>query len=308
MSLDTAKAIAVQRGLTTKFNIGAQAAKPFYPNVCTEVPSQGADEGYAMLGGLPGMREWVGPRKFNELRGGQFTLANKLWEGSLLFDKDNIADDRIALYDTVAHDFGLSQARQPDELFFNTLLANAAATACWDGQYFFDTDHSWGDSGTQSNSLTYDATSHTAVTVAEFQAAFEAAVIKLLGYKNDQGKLLNASVVEEGNVPGLIILVPLQLWKVATLALKAAIISNTTNINISQAKIYPAAYLTSAVKWYLFSNDGMLRPFIFQKREPLSLGWKGADDIETKDLKCMSRGRWNMGYGAWWKAVLTEFN
>lgn len=308
MSLDTAKAIAVQRGLTQKFQTAAKAVVPFYPRICTQVQSNGSDEAYELLGALPGMREWIGPRKFQELRAATFTLANKTWEGSLLFDKDNIADDRMALYDTVMANFAKAQVRQPDELFFQTLLVGGTTNACFDGQYFFDTDHAWGDSGNQSNLLTYDATDHTAVTATEFQNAFSAAVVKMLGYVNDQNKLLNASIVEEGAVPNLIVLVPLALWRVATVALKAAIITQTDNINIAQAKIFPCAYLTDTASWYLFNTDDPMGPFIFQMREPLSLGWKGADDIETKDLKCMSRGRWNMGYGAWWKAVKTTFN
>ena len=33
------------------------------------------------------------------------------------------------------------------------LIIAAESTVCYDGQYFFDTDHSEGDSGTQDNDL-----------------------------------------------------------------------------------------------------------------------------------------------------------
>ena len=38
----------------------------------------------------------------------------------------------------------------------STLIVNGATTVCYDGQYFFDTDHSEGASGTQSNKIDSD--------------------------------------------------------------------------------------------------------------------------------------------------------
>ena len=39
------------------------------------------------------------------------------------------------------------------------LIKGGAAAKCYDSQFFFDTDHSEGDSGTQSNKLTGTGTS-----------------------------------------------------------------------------------------------------------------------------------------------------
>jgi hypothetical protein len=50
-----------------------------------------------------------------------------------------------------------------------------------------------------------------------------------------------------------------------------------------------------------------MRPFVFQRRAPITTGWKGADDMEFKELKFMTEARYNIGYLAWWKAVLTTF-
>ena len=68
-----------------------------------------------------------------------------------------------------------------------------------------------------------------------------------------------------------------------------------------------SAYLTDSSKMYLFNLDGALKPFVFQAREPISRQMKGLDDIETKDVKFMTESRYNVGYLAWWKAVLTTF-
>jgi phage major head subunit gpT-like protein len=52
----------------------------------------------------------------------------------------------------------------------------------------------------------------------------------------------------------------------------------------------------------------MLRPFVFQARRPLARQMKGMDDREFKNVKFMTDARYNLGYLAWWNAVLTEFN
>jgi len=44
MALDTARAVATLRGLTAKFDLAMEQASPFYPTLCTQVQSQGADE------------------------------------------------------------------------------------------------------------------------------------------------------------------------------------------------------------------------------------------------------------------------
>ena len=82
MSLQTAVYEAVSRDITQVFRSAAQKADPFYPELCTVVPSDGADEKYAWLGAMPGIREWIGPRKFKQLRASDFVLKNKKWESS----------------------------------------------------------------------------------------------------------------------------------------------------------------------------------------------------------------------------------
>ena len=41
-------------------------------------------------------------------------------------------------------------------MLINAALLAGESTVCFDGQYFFDTDHSEGDSGSQSNDITFD--------------------------------------------------------------------------------------------------------------------------------------------------------
>ena len=307
MALDTAKATVTLRSLTKKFDNRMMSATPVYPKLCTIVNSDGADEQYGMLGNMPGVREWLGDRAFKELRGANFTVVNKHWESSLLIKKTDIADDRMAMYGPMLEQLALEAAHHPDELVFETLLAGGKSTACFDGQFFFDTDHVWGDSGSQDNDLTYAAASGTTPTAAEFKASYHQARSAMLQFKNDQGRYLNRHMFNGLN-KNFIVVVPPELELVAYEGLTAKLLGGgDTNTVIDQPTIIVSPYLTSAVEWFLLNTGGVLKPFVFQQREPLSRQIKGMDDAETKDAKFMTEARYNAGYLAWWTGVLTTF-
>jgi len=302
MALDIASAQVKLRDITAKFDNGVDSAQPFYPSVCYDASSVRSSEKYGWIGNMPGMREWVGDRQFSELRSANFVIDNKHFESSLAIKKTDIADDNLGQYGPIMEQLGIEAAHHPDELWFNALELGES-TACFDGQFFFDTDHSWGKSGTQSNDLTSTVVSTSAVTVAELKTAIRAAVKQMLGFKNDQGKLYHRPTVSRLN--DLTLLVPLALRDVAYDALESQLLNNSTNVIVDRPNIVASPYLTSSVKFYLFKTGDPVKPFVFQQREPLSRMMKGLDDIEIKDVKFMTEARYNVGYFAWWTAVLT---
>lgn len=305
MSLDTAKAKVILNSLTAKFDNKMLAADLFYPKVCTTIPSNRRSEQYGMLGNMPGVREWVGDRKFQELAAGDFTIVNKHWEASLAIEKNDLKDDVLGLYPSAMEQLAEEAANHPDELFFSALVAGES-TACFDSQYFFDTDHSWGSSGTQDNDLTYAAATGTTPTAAEFKAAFNQARVAMLKYKNDQGKFLNRSSVKK--LANLLVLVPPEQEQAARDALDSSLSGGgNSNVVLDKPEIIASPLLTDATKFYLFNTAAPLRPFVFQAREPISRQMKGLDDIETKQVKFMTEARYNVGYLAWWTAVLTTW-
>jgi len=302
MALDIASAQVKLRDITAKFDNGVDSAQPFYPSVCYDASSVRSSEKYGWIGNMPGMREWVGDRQFSELRSANFVIDNKHFESSLAIKKTDIADDNLGQYYPIMEQLGIEAAHHPDELWFDALELGES-TACFDGQFFFDADHSWGKSGTQSNDLTSTVADTSAVTVAELKTAIRAAVKQMLGFKNDQGKLYHRSTVSQLN--DLTLLVPLALRDVAYDALESQLLSNSTNVIVDRPTIVASPYLTSDVKFYLFKTGDPVKPFVFQQREPLSRMMKGLDDIEIKDVKFMTEARYNVGYFAWWTAVLT---
>lgn len=305
MTLDTAKVVAVSRSVTAKFDAGARGATPFYPRLCTRAPSQGNDEQYGWLGSFPGMREWLGDRIYEELRAAHFTLENKLWESTLKIERKDIDDDRLGMYAINAQQLGVEAAHHPDKLLVQAIVAGSS-TACFDGQYFFDTDHSWGSSGTQANFQTYNAADHTAVTAAEFRAAYHAARRAMVEFVNDRGEPLIRPIITRFS--DLVCFVPAELELAAYEALTATILGNNSNVVLDQPEIVGCPYLTDAASFYLFNTGGILRPFVFQEREPLRRQTKYADDIEWKHMLFLTEARYNVGYLGWWNAVKVTFN
>lgn len=305
MSLDTASALTKLRSLTAKFDNGVRAATPFYPTVCTIAPSDGFDEEYGFLGNMPTVREWVGDRIFNEIRGAHFTLRNKEWESSLRIEKNRIKDDRMSIYPPMLEQLGSEASYHPDKYWFE-IVELAKSSECFDGQFFYDTDHSWGKSGTQSNDLTASAADTSDVTATEFKAAYNAAVLALIQFKRDNGEPFQRPTIEQQT--DMLIIVPPALREPAHNAFDAQLINNgETNVVLDRPRIIVSPHLTSSVKFHLFKIGDPLKPFVFQAREPLSRQMKGLDDMEFKDVKFMTEARYNVGYLAWWNAVLTTF-
>ena len=305
MALDIAKVTAVMRGLTQKFDEAAQAARPFYPSVCQTVVSNGADEGYGLRGAMAGVKEWTGERKYNEVRSADFVIANKSWESSLLVNKDNIADDRIGLYGPLSADLAIEATHHPDELLFEVLVAGTSGQS-YDGQNFFDTDHSFGDSGAQSNSLTSTVTDADDVTADEFKAAFNANRIAMLKYRNDMGKLINRPV--GAGLSHLMVLCPVEMELAARVALEAPLVNGgDSNVVVDAPVVVSSAHLTDLNKFYMFDLSAGRRPFIFQAREALSRQVRDENNDEVKDVKLLTSARYNLGYGDWSKASLHTF-
>lgn len=308
MSLQTAAYMAVQRDITQIFTETAGAATPFWPTLAMKVDSSGADEKYAWLGSSPGMREWLGNREFNQLASADYTLKNKKWESSEEFEKDDIDDDRMGGFRLRVEQLADEATYHPDELLFS-VINNGESLACYDGQYYFDTDHAWGKSGTQSNLLSTDITTPAAPTVAEFRTSFHAALIKMLGYKNDQGKYYIRPRV--GKLGNLVCAVPLNMYEVAAKSFEQIVVveggAGVSNFTLEKPTVIPIQYYSSTVKWDLFYTGGRIKPLVFQARKPLRFQTKGADDIEYRTIKAMTEARYNVGFGAWFTAVRTSF-
>ncbi len=309
MTLDTGVAVSRLRGLTAIFDSAVKAPKLFYPMLSSIVPSDGADEEYGMLGAIASVREWLGDRNWKTERAAKWTIENKLWELSHLIDRADLDDDRMGMHRLKMADMGRRAAKHPDKLLYALINAGESDSlgTSFDGQYFFDTDHEWGTSGSQSNDLSYVAATGTVPTIAEFKAAYNAATAALMTFKDDQGELLNDEIFDANQQ--VVVVVPLALQQIAHDALSVrTVAAGGENFVITLPKIIATAGFTAGdEKFDVYKVDEPLMPYIFQAREALRRQMKNLTDIEEKAAKFMTEARYNMGYGAWWTAVRTTF-
>ncbi|MBN8955720.1 MAG: Mu-like prophage major head subunit gpT family protein [Rhizobiales bacterium] len=140
MIITSTSLAALRVGFQTSFQGGLAQAKPQWESVATRVPSTTKEERYGWLGKLPSMREWVGDRHITSISESDYTIRNKSFEMTIGVGRDDIEDDNIGVYAPLFEEMGRSVSAQPDEIVF-ALLKAGFATNCYDGQYFFDTDH-----------------------------------------------------------------------------------------------------------------------------------------------------------------------
>ncbi|QDY99068.1 hypothetical protein FQ775_01045 [Nitratireductor mangrovi] len=140
MIINTANLDAIRVGFNTAFRRGLGQAQSQYKRIATVVPSSTKENKYGWLGKLPNMREWVGPRHVQGLAEHDYAIRNKSYELTIGVDRDDIEDDNLGVYEPLFVEMGESVAAHPDLLCFGA-LPGGFSTECYDGQYFFDTDH-----------------------------------------------------------------------------------------------------------------------------------------------------------------------
>ena len=168
-------------GVRTEFQKGVSSIVNVYPQITTEIPSTKAEEVYAWLGSNPRLREWKDERRGKALLEKGFTLKNKDWEATISVDRNAMDDDQYGQVKIRANTLGASAKKGYDEELA-TVIQAGETELCYDGQYYFDTDHSEGSSGSQSN---YSA-SGLALSVANAKTV----ITTMMAYKDDQGGIV----------------------------------------------------------------------------------------------------------------------
>lgn len=140
MLVNGANLSALRLGFSTLFVAGLGQAVSQYQSIATVVPASTKEQKYAWLGKIPNVREWLGPRAVQNLMSSDYSIIEKALELTLGVDRDDIETDNIGIYNPLFTEMGMSTGSQWDLMCFAQLAAGFAAN-CYDGQYFFDTDH-----------------------------------------------------------------------------------------------------------------------------------------------------------------------
>lgn len=280
------------KGLLTSFFEGYNGAQTHWQEVATKVPSTARSESYAWLGSVPRLREMKGERIPKKLLEHTYSITNVEYEASIEVSHRDLKDDQTGQYGIQAKSIGESAKVFPDELVFETLIPNGDSELCYDGQYFFDTDHPIGETGaTQSNKIT------TALSATSFNTART----MLRKMKDDFGRpTINRNL-------DLLLVVPSDLENTAETILEAERDANgATNTLKGKARILVADWLADTNNWYLLNVAGVIKPFVVQEREfiPFEALEEGSESNFMRKKNYYGT-YWvgNAGYGLYQKAV-----
>lgn len=293
------------KGLRSEFFARFDATPKHYQELATRIVSHSDSETYRWLGTVPRMRQWGTGRLAKGLRSESYSLENLKYEATIEVDRDEIADDQTGQIRVRVAELAQRAATHKDYLVAELLInGESSGYNSYDGVPFLSDSHSSGASGSQDNKLEYGVTDADNATVAEFKAALKQAIAAMLAFKDDQGEPMLVSAT------GLTCVVPPAMYFTALEAINASMVASTSNVLEGAARVIAFPWLTDASKWYLLKTDGVIRPFIFQDREPVEFGALAEDSEEAfrrEKFLYGVRARYRMAYGYWQYGVRTDF-
>lgn len=140
MIINSGNLQTLYRGFNAAFRDGFGQAKADHEPFTLDVTSMTAEEEYGWLGQFPSMKKWLGERALRGIREHGYSIRNEKFEATVEVSRDSIEDDKYGVYTPLFQEAGRSAGAHPCEMAFGA-LKNGNSTLCYDGQYFFDTDH-----------------------------------------------------------------------------------------------------------------------------------------------------------------------
>lgn len=279
-----------------------------------DVDSNQDEENHVWLGMPPGFREWVGGRHAKSFLDFDYTIKNKDFESTIEYHERHLSQDKTSQLQVRINQHA-DRALSHEASLMSALILGAESSVCYDGQYFFDTDHTEGNSGTQSNDISIDISTLAVGThgstarpsVGEMSECILQSIETMYGFKDDQGEPLNENAQE------FLVMTPITLFGTALKAINNVTMSNGETNILAQSpnfkiKVKANPRLTWTDKFATFRMDGAVKPFIKQIREPLTIDVLGRGteyNFETRKVKVGLKKAGNVGLGLWQGAVLT---
>lgn len=282
----------------------------WWPRVAMQTRSDQEAETYKWLGMAPPLREWKNGRLVQGLRENGFTISNKTWESTLGLNVDDMRRDKTGQIAVRIGDQVQRALAHPLKLIM-ALIAAGHNTLCYDGDYFFDTDHSEGSSGNQKNLLTNSEVSQLDVTTAAAPTPYEMAnaIFGVINYMttilDDQGEPMNELASE------FIVVCPPGLTPAAQQAVTKDIVGAASGHampnpllggNLKVAVFGTPRLATWTTDFVVLRADAAAKPFIFQEELPLQVSAQAeGSPVEFDDNEHRYGLKWicNAGYGLW---------
>jgi phage major head subunit gpT-like protein len=275
-------------------------------------------ETYAWLGMTPAMREWIGGRNAKGFKQNEYTIKNKKYEATLEVLVDELRRDKtgqiLVRVQEMADRYNSHWAKLLTALI---IAGESAGGECYDGEYFFDTDHPESGSN-QSNDLSIDISglptgdvtgshgSSTAPSIGEAALCIQQAIAAIVGFKDDQGEPMNELARE------FVVMAPTSLFNPIMGACTVPFLPQGMNnplVAASDFRVTPIINprLTWTAEFAVFRTDGLTKPFILQEELPLQVtAIAEGSELEFNEDKHHYgiKAVRNVGYGYWQHACL----
>lgn len=275
--------------------------------------SDQASETYPWLGMPPALREWLGGRQAKGMSANSVSITNKHFEATLEIALKDLRRDKTGQIRARLAEFA-QRGQSHFASLLSTLIINGPSTVCYDGQFFFDTDHSEGSSGTLDNDIQTDISAvpaqvHGVVTAPskeEMLFAITKSISQFFTFKDDQGEPINE------DAKSFLVMVPVGLASAAQAALSRTNVNGPgifemDGYNISLA-VNPRLTAGSWTDEFVtFRTDGSIKPLIRQEEAEPTIKVKDENSDFAFDNDAIQIGidTWrNVGYGRWQGAVL----
>ena len=289
--------------------------------VSNHFTSDQESETYKWLGQVPTMRNWVGGRQAKGFTTNGLTIENKHFEATLEIPLVDLRRDKTGQINVRVNELADRTNTHWAQLL-SKLIIGGESTVCYDGQYYFDTDHKDSTGPVQSNKINItlndyksqidggkvgnpDNPSETALRLAILRT-----IQQILSFKDDQGEPMNE------NASKFLVVVPTSLWYVARAAVSVPLtiggasnavkVLDEIDISISQNP-----RLNWSDKFAVFRTDSSVKSFIRQEEKGIQLkAIAEGSELEFKhDKHWYGVDTWrNVGYGFWQNSCLTQLN
>jgi phage major head subunit gpT-like protein len=271
MDITPASVNAYFQRLDFAFQQAFQQVPTYWSQVAGEFPSDTEQNLYPFLSMIPGLREWVGPRVINNVAARAFAVPNKHWEATYGIPRNKFLDDTYGFYAQMQPMIAQQVAEWRDRRLAQVIEAGTTAL-CWDGQFFFDTDHPVDPdnaaAGVNVNKLVgagFD------IAVADPLVPYAAAKAAMALWKREDGQqmgTLGDTIMCHPNEEKYCLQVANALITAQAVGSAAAGVTNVfAQSGPPKVIVNPYLTVTSGRPWYLLCTKRGVKPFGWQNRQ-----------------------------------------
>jgi phage major head subunit gpT-like protein len=263
------------------------------------IPSGSSQEEYGWIGRIPKPREWIGSRIAVAPAAQTYILVNRPYELTVELDRFHLDDDKYGIYYTTIPQMGIQAKRLPDfwlrDLLENTGNFTGTAQNGYDGLTYFNTSHLCDvyaagvgtycndftgggvaipggiDNGSGSNITVGGTFSPTSfATVVEYMMTIQGEDGEPLGVMPTKAMFPSTLCMESQLVLRGQMMAPPQWGVIGSGSGANAVQVGAADNPLARFGVTPIQnrYLKNGQRWYVLDDTKVMKPMIWQEREP----------------------------------------